>query len=59
MSHRLKFIEKVEEIIKITNLNDIIEKYYYKYTLNEMFEMIDNKISYVLEKARQFAEGPK
>jgi len=46
-------------MIKITNLNDIMEKHCHKYTSNVMFEIIDNKISFVLEKARQFAKGPK
>ena len=46
-------------MIKITNLNDILEKYCHKYTSNEMFEMIDNKISFMLEKVRWFAKEPK
>ena len=44
-------------MIEYTNLNEIMELYYYQYTLDEMLEMIDNKISYMLEKAQKHAEG--
>ena len=59
MSNQLKFVEKVEEMIKLTHLNEIVERHCHKYTSKEILKSIDNKILLVLEKARKFVERPK
>ena len=58
ISYRIKFCKKLDEIIERTNLIKIVNKYCHIYTTDEILEMIDKKISYVLNKARKYIKGP-
>ena len=42
---------------RLTKLNEIIEMYCNSYVTEEILEMINNKILFVLEKARKHVEG--
>ena len=51
LSHHTKFVTNVEELIEETCLLEIVNENYHKYAIVEMLEMIDQKISHVLDKA--------
>ena len=57
LSYRIKFTEKVEELIKEINLLDIVNELCHNYTINKILEMLDEKISHILNKVRKFIEG--
>jgi hypothetical protein len=57
LSYRIKFTEKVEELIEETNLLEIVNELYHIYTINKMLEMLDEKILHILNKVRKFIKG--
>ena len=58
LSHKTKFSDKIDDMIKITKLEELVDMYCNSYATDKMLKMIDNKISFVLKKARKHVEGP-
>jgi len=57
-SYIKKFCKRAEELVEETALLNMMEKYCNKRASNEMIKRIDEQISYVLNAARKFIEGP-
>ena len=54
--HEQKFIEKLDKLIKVTNLEELVRKFYNLQASSEMLEEIDRQISFILNRARKYIE---
>ena len=59
LSHRKKFVEKVEEIIMIIELDITMLELNVRNAISKILEQIYNDITYTVNVARKFVEGPK
>ena len=59
MSHQTSFSKKLDKLIEQTNLIEIVNQYCHLHTSRDILEMIDNKILYILDKARKYIETPQ
>ena len=51
-THKAWFVEKIEKYIMKYKLYEMMEKICYKRVSRDQLEIVDNKISYILNKAR-------
>jgi len=56
-SHRIKFIEKLDEYIEQLNLVELVESKCNRVITNQEIERLDETISFVLDSARRYVEG--
>jgi len=58
-SYKVKFIEKVEEMIQSTKLNKMVDKFCTIGASPDQLKEIDRQISFMLDAARRHTEGLK
>jgi len=58
-TYKVKFVEKVEEIIVATNLKEMIDEFCVSIASTDQLEQLDKQITFVLDVARRYTEGLK